>query len=81
MIELLDTFISLIIKQSVLTGLLTLIILPLTYFLRNSYPGILLALWILIPIRLILPTDFAFSYSFVELFTQALPIPTLLVLF
>ena len=77
MIELLDTFISLMIKQSVLTGLLTLIILPLTYFLRNSYPGILLALWILIPIRLILPTDFAFSYSFVELFTQALPIPTL----
>ena len=77
MIELLETFISLMIKQSVLTGLLTLIILPLTYFLRNSYPGILLALWILIPIRLILPTDFAFSYSFVELFTQALPIPTL----
>ncbi len=77
MIELLDTFISLIMKQSVLTGLLTLIILPLTYFLRNSYPGILLALWILIPIRLILPTDFAFSYSFAELFTQTIPVPTL----
>ncbi|WP_417624694.1 M56 family metallopeptidase [Paremcibacter congregatus] len=77
MIELLDTFISLIMKQSVLTGILTLLILPLTYFLRNSYPGILLALWLLIPIRLILPTDFAFSYSFAELFTQTLPVATL----
>lgn len=77
MIELIDSFISLILKQSVLTGLLTLIILPLTYFLRKSYPGLLLALWILIPIRLVLPTDFAFSYSFAELFTQIFPVQTL----
>jgi bla regulator protein BlaR1 len=77
MIELIDTFISLLMKQSILTVFVTLLVLPATYFLRNSYPGILLALWILIPIRLILPTDLAFSYSFAEFFTQTLPVPTL----
>lgn len=77
MIEVVDSFVEILIKQSTLVVLLTALILPVSYFLRNSYPGILLALWILIPLRLVLPTDFAFSYSFAEFFTQTLPVSTL----
>lgn len=77
MIEFVDSAVSLLMRQSALAAVLTLIIIPLTYVFRKSYPGLLLALWVLIPIRLILPTDFSFSYSIAELFTQSLPIATM----
>lgn len=52
--------------QSIWAGILFPAVLLFAYLFRKSYPGILMAVWLLIPMRLIAPTDLAFEYSLVE---------------
>ncbi|GAA6153527.1 M23/M56 family metallopeptidase [Pseudoteredinibacter isoporae] len=73
MTELMASVLNVLYQQSIWAGILFPAVLVFAYGLRRAYPGLLMAIWLLIPLRLIAPTDLAFEYSLAE-WLSTLPI-------
>ncbi|NHO88019.1 peptidoglycan DD-metalloendopeptidase family protein [Pseudoteredinibacter isoporae] len=66
MTDLIASVLDVLYQQSIWAGILFPAVLLFAYVFRQAYPGILMAVWLLIPLRLIAPTDLAFEYSLAE---------------
>ncbi|MCV6623128.1 MAG: M23/M56 family metallopeptidase [Cellvibrionaceae bacterium] len=63
MTELIALWLDFLYQQSLWAAILFPGILLAVYGLRKSYPGMLVVIWLLIPLRLLAPTDLSFEYS------------------